>query len=120
FLELLAVSDLVVGPFSTCVSEAVFAGMPYLLMELPVDDAATKPPLAKSLLSPPEPNWWSAQGVIWRFQLPELFDRLPSLTMDQLKIDFPMRRAFIEKLLGFDDGKSSERVLEAIERLAGS
>jgi hypothetical protein len=41
--------------------------------------------------------------------------RLAGLTLADFKIDLEARRRYIERFVGFDDARSSERVLDVIE-----
>src|SRR5262249_6454094 len=120
-LELLAVSALCVHYYSTAVLEAAFAGVPSLCLA----------PRA-SELGPPEdgfdfvhngrPGWiYNAHGVAYWRPLVEAFDGLARWKLGDSPLDPGARRAYVERFLGWDDGRSSARLVDLVERVvAGS
>jgi hypothetical protein len=59
-------------------------------------------------------NW---PGVAYWKPLATAFDRLRRWTLADFEFDSSARRSYVERLLGFDDGRSSGRLLDVVARL---
>ena len=55
-------------------------------------------------------------GVVWGTEHSEAPRRLEGRTFADFKIDSEARRRYLERFVGGDDGRSSHRVLDVIER----
>ena len=55
-------------------------------------------------------------GVVWGVGYAEAPGRLRGRTLADFKIDPEARRRYLERFVGGDDGRSSHRVLDVIER----
>lgn len=114
-MELMAVADLCVHFQSGAVLEAAFCGVPSLSIKVP-------PPYERDL--PAYQETWGAEpgslqnfeGVVWSVDARKAADFLRERKLGDFRVDREARRAYVEKYLGFDDTRSSQRVLDVIER----
>ena len=60
------------------------------------------------------------EGASYSMDIPDVIGDLPNMTVSDFEMDPRARKAYVEKYLGFDDGKSSSRVLQAVESLLKS
>lgn len=117
-IELMAIADLCVHFQSGAVLEAAAAGVPSLSLAVSqahlrayesFDDAYGGRP--GSLQNFP--------GVVWSADPAAAIGALARSSLADFRVDPAARRRYVEKFLGFDDTRSSVRVLEAIERTRG-
>ncbi len=116
-IELMAIADLCIHFQSGAVLEAVFCGVPSLSVKVP-------PPYGRD--NPAYEELWDAHagsfqnwdGVVWSAEPREVTMLLADRTLDAFAVDVDARRAYIERYLGFDDTRSSARVLKVIEEEA--
>jgi hypothetical protein len=117
-IQLMAAADLCIHFQSGAVVEAAFCRVPSLSVKIP-------PPYEPDL--PAYEETWGARpgslqnwaGVVWSAGLAEAPALLAERQLHAWTVDPEARRAYVERYLGFDDTRSSERVLETIERDAG-
>jgi hypothetical protein len=120
FLELLSVSDLVIGHFSTVVMDAVAAGVPYLLIDLPKPGRHPHSSLIERLENE-DPSFWRCEGAIWRLDLETLLNDFPNMRFEEFAVDAAARSRYVERIVGTAGGSSSARALDAVsERIAAS
>jgi hypothetical protein len=114
-MQLMAVADLCVHFQSGAVLEAAHCGVPSLSVKVP-------PPYDRDL--PAYEETWEARpgslqnwsGLVWSAGLGEAPSRLNAAKLGDFDVDPEARRRYVERYLGFDDTRSSERVLDVIER----
>ena len=114
-IELMAVADLCIHFQSGAVLEAAFCGVPSLSIKVP-------PPYERDL--PAYQETWGAEpgtlqnfeGVVWSVDVRKAADFLRGRKLGDFRVDSEARRAYVKKYLGFGDTRSSQRVLDVIER----
>jgi hypothetical protein len=114
-IELMAVADLCIHFQSGAVLEAAFCGVPSLSIKVP-------PPYERDL--PAYQETWGAEpgslqnfeGVVWSVDVRKAADFLRVRKLGDFRVDSEARRAYVERYLGFGDTRSSQRVLDVIER----
>ena len=114
-LELLSASALCVHFFSSAVYEAVFLGVPSLCLAPAAPDMGLSPLWARGLFHTRPGGSYNFPGVSYRMALEEAFDSLPRSSLKDFPMDPLARARFVETFLGFDDTRSSERVLALVE-----
>ena len=113
-LELLSVASLCVHFFSSAVYESVFLGVPSLCLAPAADDMGLSPVWSRALFHVNEGGSYNVPGASYFMTFPQAFDDLPRASLKNFPMD-PMARArFVHTFLGFDDTRSSERVLDLI------
>ena len=114
-LELLSVASLCVHFFSSAVYESVFLGVPSLCLAPATDDMGLSPLWAGGLFHLREGGSYNFPGASYFMSFPQVFDALSHASLKDFPVE-PMARArFVRTFLGFDDTRSSERVLDLIE-----
>lgn len=116
-LELLSVASLCVHFFSSAVYESVFLGVPSLCIAPGPADMGLSPLWTETLFHVREGGSYNFPGASYFLSLPELIEELPGHSLKDFPLDPLARTRFIETFLGFDDTRSSERVLDLIENL---
>jgi hypothetical protein len=114
-MQLMALADLCVHFQSGAVLEAAHCRVPSLSVKV-------EPPYDRDL--PAYAETWEARpgslqnwdGLVWSAALEAAPDRLAGAKLGHFEIDPAARRRYVERYLGFDDTRSSERVLDVIER----
>jgi len=54
-------------------------------------------------------------GIVWSADAAEATRLLSTMRLTDFRIDPEVRREYVKKFLGFDDNRSSERVLDLVE-----
>ena len=119
-LELLSVAALCVHFYSTAVFEAAFASVPSLCL---APRAAELGPASFGFefIHNGEPGGiYNAPGVAYWRPLAEAFDGLAGWRLGDFPLDLTACRAYVERFLGWHDGRSSSRLLDLVERGAAS
>ncbi|HUP35096.1 MAG TPA: hypothetical protein VNC82_06555 [Candidatus Limnocylindria bacterium] len=114
-MQLMGLADLCVHFQSGAVLEAAHCGVPSLSVKV-------EPPYDRDL--PAYAETWEARpgslqnwdGLVWSAALAAAPARLAGATLGHFEVDPDARRRYVERYLGFDDTRSSERVLDVIER----
>src|SRR5215470_17455418 len=117
-LELLSAAALCVHFYSTAVLEAAFASVPSLCL---APRAAELGPASFGfdfVHNGEAGGIYNAPGVAYWRPLAEAFDALAGWRLAEFPLDRAARRAYVERFLGFDDGGSSGRLLDLVERVA--
>jgi hypothetical protein len=57
-------------------------------------------------------------GIVWSLPAEAVAAKLDASRLEDFRIDPAARSRYVEKFLGFDDTRSSERVLDEIERVS--
>ena len=119
-LELLSVASLCIHAYSTTALEAAYCGVPSLCLA-PTDAAMDRPAFASELVHNLKPGWiFNWPGVAYGVPLREAFDGLARWSLDDFPLDPGARAEYVERLLGFDDSRSSERLLDLASSLVGT
>lgn len=114
-MELMAVADLCVHFQSAGVLEAVFAGVPSLSVHVSQEHLKSYPTYAEFYGAQPD-TLQNFAGVVWSATPAEAITRLDGATLADFRVDAERRRAYVAQFVGFDDTRSSDRVLDVIER----
>jgi hypothetical protein len=114
-LELLKISALCLHFFSTVAYEAAYAGVASICIAPSADDLGF-PPL-----------WWffniepgssfNFHGTVYPMGLEELVGEFAGKRLADFPLDHLARVQYVEKFVGFGDGKSSDRVLDWVKAL---
>jgi hypothetical protein len=116
-LELLRIASACVGFYSTTVHEAAYLGVPYVCLR-PSDRDVRGPRPVQHVFMDRSKSSWDFPGVSTVLEVPEAVASLPRRSLDDFNVDAQARAAYVEKFLGYDDGRSSKRVLDEIHRAA--
>jgi len=117
-LELLSVASLCIHAYSTTVLEAGYCGVPSLCLA-PTDAAMGQPAFASEFVHNLKPGWiYNWPGVAYGVPLREAYDGLGRWSLADFPLDRRARSDYVERFLGFDDGRSSGRLLDLAEGLA--
>lgn len=117
FLEVAAVSEMVIGFSSTSVLGAAALGIPYLHIslreefEIPPNVQKVNRCIDKS----PNVDLWRGEGFIFRMTWKEVLAELNRKSFEDFRVSEMGLRAYQEKHLGKQDRKTSSRIMEQIE-----
>ena len=117
-IELMAIADLCVHFQSGAVLEAAFAGVPSLSIKVSQRHLKEYASLDELYGGHPE-GLQNFAGVVWSVDAGEAVTLVGRSRLGDFRIDPDARGRYVEKFLGFDDPRSSERVLDVIERQLG-
>ena len=116
-MELMAVASLCVHFQSGAVLEAAFAGVPSLSVEVSqshLQGYASFDEVYGGRLG----SLQNFPGIVWPVGHREAVGLIERSRLGAFAVEPEARRRYVEKFLGFDDTRSSVRILEAIERAA--
>jgi hypothetical protein len=113
-IELMAIADLCVHFQSGAVLEAARAGVPSVSIRVPQSHLEHFPG-HEEVFGGGEHSLQNFAGVVWSMDQPEATARLAGVGLGDFPVDPEARRRYIERFVGFDDARSSERVLDVIE-----
>lgn len=119
-LELLSVASLCILSYSTAALEAAYCGVPSLCLAPDAVDMGLEPLWAESVHNGNPGGIYNWPGVAYWRPLMTAFDGLRQWTLADFKFDSVARRSYVERFLGFDDGRSSARLLDLAARLVES
>jgi hypothetical protein len=97
------------------VLEAVFAGVPSLSVHVSQEHLKSYPTYAEFYGAQPD-TLQNFAGVVWSATPAEAITRLDGATLADFRVNAERRRAYVAQFVGFDDTRSSDRVLDVIER----
>ena len=117
-LELLKISALCLHFFSTAAYEAAYAGVPSICIAPGADDLGFPALWREWFLSVAPGTSFNFRGAVYAIGLPEVVGGFPGKRIADFPLDPVARAQYVEKFVGFDDGKSSDRVLDAVQSLA--
>ncbi len=116
-LELLRISAFCIHFYSTAAFEAAYCGVPSLCLAPEASDMGL-PDLLHDFVHNGKPggiyNW--PDVAYWR-PLAEAFDGLARWRVEDFPLAVESRRDYVERFLGFDDGQSSARLLDAAAQM---
>ncbi len=113
-IELMAIADLCVHFQSGAVLEAVHAGVPSLSIRVPQTHLEGYASFQEVFGARPD-SLQNFPGIVWSADATEATRRLTTGRLADFRVDPAARRRYVEKFLGFDDNRSSERVLDLVE-----
>jgi hypothetical protein len=114
-IQLMAVAALCIHFQSGAVIEAAMAGVPSISIKVPLSDDQRKYPAHIFAFDDRPGSLSNFPGVAWFTPPEEAVSLLEGRTLADFRLDPAARRAYVERHLGFDDLRSSQRVLQAIE-----
>jgi hypothetical protein len=120
-LEVLAIAEVCVHFYSGTVFEASACGVPSLSI-CPALDDMVGPVSAwyRSIYSREEGSLFQFRGVTATIGIGEAIEALPRMSLADFVADPVAHKAYVRKFLGFDDARSSVRLLDAAERLVAN
>jgi len=112
-LELFSIADLTLGFYSTGSIEAIAAGSPYMNIDIPLypKEFYCGKLITTFVYSNDYPGVISSMGAA------DVADNFYKHSIDEFKFDADKRRQYLQKYTGPTDGKSSERLMVAVEHL---
>ena len=113
-LELLSIASLCVHFFSSTAYESVFLGVPSLCIEPSAEDIGLPQVWTEQLNNTREGGVFNFPGASYHLSLPELFEELPRRSLKDFPLEPAARARFLETFVGFDDTKSSDRLLDLV------
>jgi hypothetical protein len=113
-IELMAVADLCVHFQSGAVLEAVHANVPSLSIRVPQTHLESYASFQEVFGARPG-SLQNFPGIVWSADVTEATRLLAGGSLADFRIDPEVRRRYVEKFLGFEDNRSSERVLDLVE-----
>jgi hypothetical protein len=116
-LELLSVAALCVHHYSTAVLEAAAAGVPSLCLAPAADELGPASFGFDFVHNGRRDGIYNAPGVAYWRPLTDAFDGAARWRLGEFALDPDARRDYVERFLGFDDRRSSARLLDVIERV---
>jgi len=116
-LELLKISTLCLHFFSTVAYEAAYAGVPSICIAPAGDDLGLPALWQEWFLNLDVGGSFNFPGVVYARRLGEFLDGFASARPADYPLDPVARAQYVERFVGFDDGKSSDRVLDAVQSL---
>ena len=114
-LELLSVASLCIHFFSSAAYEAVFMGVPSLCLAPDAEDMGLSSLWTRTLFHVREGGSYNFPGASYCRSLPEAYERLAGCSIKDFPLDPLARERFVRTFMGFDDTRSSERVLDLVE-----
>jgi hypothetical protein len=114
-IELMAVASLCVHFRSGAVMEAAMASVPSVSVAVPQTHLEGNPSF-EEIYGTHAGSLQHYPGVVWSTPHDGVAALLDGRTLADFRVDPAARRGYVERYLGFDDLKSSERVLREIER----
>jgi hypothetical protein len=117
-LEAIAISDVCIHFYSTAVIEAVASGCFSLCIDRPVVDVKGQVPLfARMWRRNDSGHLYNYPGAsAWR-TIPDVIQDLPDTNLSDFELDARAQSRYVEEFLGYNDGRSSARMLDAIQDL---
>ena len=118
-MELMAIASLCIHFQSGAALEAAFAGVPSLSVAVPQSHLAAYPTFDEVYSARPG-TMQNFPGIVWSLPAEAVAAKLDASRLEDFRIDPAARSRYVEKFLGFDDTRSSERVLDEIERVSAA
>lgn len=113
-MQLMAVADLCLHFQSGAVLEAVMAGVPSVSVTVPQSHLHDYPGY-REIFGVSEGSLQNFPDAVWSAPHDGVPALLDGRTLDDFRMSPTARRAYVERYLGFDDLRSSRRVLDLIE-----
>jgi len=113
-LELLSVASLCVHFYSTTALEAAYCGVPSLCLAPAEDELGPRSRGFGFIHNGDLDGIYNTPGVSYWRPLTAAFDGLDRWQLSDFPLDANARRSYVERFLGFDDGRSSARLLDDV------
>jgi hypothetical protein len=113
-IQLMAVADLCIHFQSGAVLEAAMVGVPSISVTVPQSHLHEYPAFPEVFGTRPG-SLQNYPGVVWSTPHDHAVALLEGHSLAEFTLDKGARHAYVERYLGFDDLRSSQRVLDAIE-----
>ena len=118
-MELMGIASLCIHFQSGASLEAAFAGVPSLSIVVPQPHLVAYPTFDEVYSARPG-TMQNFPGIVWSLPAEAVAAKLDASRLEDFRIDPAARSRYVEKFLGFDDTRSSERVLDEIERVSAA
>lgn len=116
-LELLRISSLCLHFFSTVAYEAAYARVPSICIAPDGEDLGFPPVWREWFLNLDAGGSWNFPGAVYPLSLEQTLRELPHRRIADFPLEPAARAQYVERFVGFDDGKSSDRVLDILQSL---
>jgi hypothetical protein len=116
-LELMSIASLTIHCFSTIAYEAAYAAVPSICIAPSREDLGFPASWQEWFHSVAEGDTFNFPGVVYPLGLDAVLNELPSARLSDFPLEPAARARYIEKFIGFDDAKCSDRVLDAVQSL---
>jgi hypothetical protein len=116
-LELMSVASLCLHFFSTVAYEATYAGVPSICVTADGDDLGFPPIWREWFLSTALGSSFSFPGVTYPLSVEQMVADFPRRRLAEFPLEPAARAHYLEKFVGFDDGKASDRLLDLASSL---
>jgi hypothetical protein len=116
-LELLSLASLCIHAYSTAVFEAAYCSVPSLCLAPDRPDMGLPDHVHDLVYNGGLGGIFNWPGTAYCIPLREAFDGLRRWSLTDFPLDTAARKRYVERFLGFDDGRSSGRLLDVAERL---
>jgi hypothetical protein len=118
-LELLSLASLCIHAYSTAVFEAAYCSVPSLCLAPDRPDMGLPDHVLDLAYNGGLGGIFNWPGTAYCVPLREAFGGLRRWGLADFPLDTAARKRYVERFLGFDDGRSSGRLLDVAERLGG-
>ena len=116
-LELMSIASLCVHFFSTVAYEAAYAGVPSLCITADGKDLGFASIWQEWFLSESIGSSFNFPGVTYPMRIGEVVTDLPRRRLADFPVEPAARAQYLEKFVGTDDGKASDRLLDRASAL---
>jgi hypothetical protein len=114
----MSIASLCVHFFSTVAYEAAYASVPSICVTADPDDLGFAPIWREWFLSTEAGSSFNYPGVTYPLSVGELVADLPRRRLADFPVEPVARAQYLEKFVGADDGKASDRLLDLAAALA--
>jgi len=111
-LELMSVSSLCIHAYSTAVFEAAYCGVPSLCLAPKPEDMGLPDHVHEQVHNGALGGIYNWPGTAYCAPLRQAFTGLARWGLADFPLEAGARKRYVERFLGFDDGRSSERLLD--------
>ena len=111
-LELMSVASLCLHFFSTVAYEAAYAGVPSICVTADGDDLGFPPIWREWFLSAEPGSSFNFPGVTYPLSVEQMVADFPRRRLTDFPLEPAARAHYLEKFVGSDDGKASDRLLD--------
>ena len=124
-IEALSIASLCINYYSSSVQEAAALGVPNLCVTFAAEDYVGDEPgildYFRRFFTPREGSMFQFAGVSVAVSIDAVIADLPSRRLDAFRVDPAARSEYVRTFLGWDDGRSGERLIDAIgSRVSGA
>src|SRR5262249_22725044 len=116
-LELMSIASLAIHCFSTISYEAAYAAVPAICIAPSQDDLGFPASWSEWFHSVRPGDTFNVPGVVYPLTLDATLHDLPSARLTDFPLELSAGGRYLERFVGFDDGKCSDRVLDAVQSL---